>query len=71
MELTLHDAYEMFTIKHSEVKVSCRCFERKRPKNICLKKDACYLVCCCSDHINNDCVNKLFVTAMGLEPTTT
>ena len=58
MELTLHYAYKLFTIKHSEVRVSRRCFERKRPKNIRLKKDARCLLCCCSYHVNTDYILK-------------
>ena len=58
MELTLHYAYKLFTIKHSEVRVSRWCFERKRPKNICLKKDARCLLCCCSYHVNTDYIRK-------------
>ena len=58
MELTLHYAYKLFTIKHSEVRVSRTCFERKRPKNIRLKKDARCLLCCCSYHVNTDYIRK-------------
>ena len=64
MELTLHDAYELFTIKHLEVKVSHRCFESKMQKTLVLKHD-CRLVYCCSYHANTDqickCLNNLSV----------